>query len=314
MRKEPVKKEKRMRKSRILGGVALLLSVSLLLAACGTPASTSPTAPSPTASSPSPSQEGGTIVVKGSDTMVNLASAWAEDYMAGHSNVKITVSGGGSGIGIAALLNKTTDICNNSRPLKQEELDNAKANGINPVSTIVAKDGVAIVVNPGNPINELSLEQLAAIFGGKITNWKELGGQNAEIVVLSRDNNSGTHIFFKEHVVQLKDKKAEYGLNVQFLPTSQGIADEVARNPKAIGYYGLGYLSSQQKALAVKSATGPAVLPSIATVLDNSYPVSRPLFCTTNGQPSGALQGYLAWILSPKGQEIVKSLDFVPIQ
>ncbi|MCX5970435.1 MAG: phosphate ABC transporter substrate-binding protein [Coprothermobacterota bacterium] len=303
-----------MRKSRILGAVALLLSVSLLLAACGTPASTSPTTPSPTASSTSPSQEGGTIVVKGSDTMVNLASAWAEDYITGHPNVKITVSGGGSGIGIAALLNKTTDICNNSRPLKQEEVDKAKAGGIDPVSTIVAKDGVAVVVHPSNPISELSLEQLAAIFGGKITNWKELGGSDTEIVVLSRDNNSGTHLFFKEHVIQVKDKKAEYGPKVQFLPTSQSIADEVARNPKAIGYYGLGYLSNQQKAVAVKSATGPAVLPSLATVLDNSYPVSRPLFCTTNGQPKGAMQDYLAWILSPKGQEIVRSLDFVPVQ
>ncbi|MEI6308684.1 MAG: phosphate ABC transporter substrate-binding protein [bacterium] len=300
--------------SRIARIIALLLSVSLLLAACGTPASTSPTIPSPTASSASPSQEGGTIVVKGSDTMVNLASAWAEDYMAERQKVRITVSGGGSGIGIAALLNKTTDICNNSRPLKQEEIDKAQAGGIDPVSTIVAKDGVAVVVNPSNPISELYLEQLAAIFGGKITNWKELGGADSEIVVLSRDNNSGTHVFFKEHVVQLKDKKAEYGPMVQFLPTSQAIADEVARNAKAIGYYGLGYLSGQQKALAVKTATSPAVLPSIAAVLDNSYPVSRPLFCTTNGQPKGAMQDYLAWILGPKGQEIVRSLDFVPIQ
>ncbi len=294
---------------RIVRIIALLASVSLLLAACGTPVSTSPTA-----SSTSPSQESGTIVVKGSDTMVNLASAWAEDYIAEHPNMRITVSGGGSGIGIAALLNKTTDICDNSRPLTQEELDKAKASGINPVSTVVAKDGVSVVVHPSNPISELSLEQLSAIFGGKITNWSELGGLDAEIVVLSRDNNSGTYTFFKEHVVQLKDKKAEYGPMVQFLPTSQAIADEVARNPKAIGYVGLGYLSDQQKALAVKSATGPAVLPSIATVLDNSYPVSRPLFCTTNGQPQGAMQDYLAWILGSKGQEIVKSLDFVPIQ
>lgn len=300
--------------SRNVRIVALVASVTLLLAACGTPASTSPTTPSPTAGSTSPSQEGGTIVVKGSDTMVNLASAWAEDYMAEHQNVRITVSGGGSGIGIAALLNKTTDICNNSRPLAQEELDKAKASGIGPVSTIVAKDGVAVVVHPSNPISELSLEQLAAIFGGKITNWKEVGGLDAEIVVFSRDNNSGTYVFFKEHVVQLKDKKAEYGPRIQFLPTSQAIADEVARNPKAIGYFGLGYLSDKQKALAVKNATGPAVLPSLATVLDNSYPVSRPLFCTTNGQPKGAMQDYLAWILGPKGQAIVRSLDFVPVQ
>ncbi|MCX5976337.1 MAG: PstS family phosphate ABC transporter substrate-binding protein [Coprothermobacterota bacterium] len=295
--------------SRIVRIIALLVSVSLFLAACGTP-----TATSPTTGSTSPSLEGGAIVVKGSDTMVNLASAWAEDYMIERQNVRITVSGGGSGIGIAAFLNKTADICNNSRPLAQEELDKAKAAGLEPVSIVVAKDGVSVVVHPSNPIGELSMEQLAAIFGGKITNWKELGGADSEIVVLSRDNNSGTYTFFKEHIVQMKDKKAEYGLMVQFLPTSQGIADEVARNPKAIGYVGLGYLSDKQKALAVKTATGSAVLPSVATVLDNSYPVSRPLFCTTNGQPKGVIQDYLAWILSPKGQEIVRSLDFVPIQ
>lgn len=295
--------------SRIVRIIALLVSVSLFLAACGTP-----TATSPTTGSTSPSLEGGAIVVKGSDTMVNLASAWAEDYMIERQNVRITVSGGGSGIGIAAFLNKTADICNNSRPLAQEESDKAKAAGLEPVSIVVAKDGVSVVVHPSNPIGELSMEQLAAIFGGKITNWKELGGADSEIVVLSRDNNSGTYTFFKEHIVQMKDKKAEYGLMVQFLPTSQGIADEVARNPKAIGYVGLGYLSDKQKALAVKTATGSAVLPSVATVLDNSYPVSRPLFCTTNGQPKGVIQDYLAWILSPKGQEIVRSLDFVPIQ
>lgn len=254
------------------------------------------------------------IIVKGSDTMVNLASAWAEDYQASHAAVKITVSGGGSGIGIAALIDGTTDICNNSRPWKDEEILKAKAKGVNPVQTVVARDGVAVVVNPTNPVNELTMEQLSAIYAGNITNWKEVGGNDSSISVLSRDSNSGTHVFFKEHVVQLKDKKAEYGPKVQFLPTSQAIADEVARNPNAIGFYGLGYLSQAQKLLGIKlDPASAAVYPNQSSVKDNSYPISRPLFVTTNDQPSGALRDYLDWVVGPEGQKIVAELEFVPI-
>lgn len=289
---------------RNLSILAIPLVITLLLASCSSGSS------SPTATSSS----SGTIVVKGSDTMVNLASVWAETYQSKNPGVQITVSGGGSGIGIASLIDGTTDICDNSRPWKQEEVDKAKTKGVNPVETKVALDGVAVVVNPQNPINELTLEQLAAIFLGNIVNWKELGGADAQIVVLSRDSNSGTHVFFKEHVLQVKDKKAEYGKQVQFLPTSQAIADEVSRNPNALGYYGMGYLSLEQKEIAIKKDSGsPAVKPSAGTVKDGTYPIARPLFCTTNGQPSGLIAEYLNWILGPDGQRIVGELEFVTI-
>ncbi len=279
---------------------ALLLLV-LSLSACSGPSSSIPSL-------------SGSFVVKGSDTMINLASAWAEDYQVSHAGVRITVSGGGSGIGIAALIDGTTDICNNSRPLKDEEIQKAEAKGVDPVQMIVALDGVAVVINPANRVNELTMEQLSAIYAGKIANWREVGGNDTAISVLSRDSNSGTHVFFKERVVQMKEKKAEYGPNVQFLPTGQAIADEVARNPNAIGYYGLAYLSQEQKPVGIKSnPTSTAVYPSPSSVKDNSYPISRPLFVTTKGQPSGALKDYLDWILGPEGQKIVAELEFVPI-
>jgi phosphate transport system substrate-binding protein len=257
----------------------------------------------------------GSIVVKGSDTMVNLASAWAEEYQLKNPGVKISVSGGGSGFGITALIDGTTDICNNSRPWKQEEIARAKKEkGFDPVQIVVALDGVTVVVNPQNPVNDLTMEQLAAIYTGKISNWREVGGLDAPIVVLSRDSNSGTHVFFKEHVLQAKDKNAEYGSDVQFLPTSQSIHDEVARNPNAIGYFGLGYLSDKVKVLGIKKdASSDAEKPSLESIKDGSYPIARPLFVTTRGQPEGIIKEYIDWILGPEGQRIVSELEFVPI-
>jgi len=287
----------------------VLAILGLLISACTTSPGTSPTSPFFTSS------QTGNIVVKGSDTMVNLASAWAEAYQLTHPGVKVSVSGGGSGFGITALIDGTTDICNNSRPWKPEEIERAKnEKGFEPVQTIVALDGVTVVVNPQNPVNDLTIDQLAAIYTGKITNWREVGGLDAPIVVLSRDSNSGTHVFFKEHVLQAKDKNAEYGSDVQFLPTSQSIHDEVARNPNAIGYFGLGYLSANVKALGIKKdASSVAVKPSLESIKDGSYPIARPLFVTTRGQPEGIIKEYIGWILGPEGQRIVSELDFVPI-
>ncbi|MCR4428177.1 MAG: phosphate ABC transporter substrate-binding protein [Caldiserica bacterium] len=273
--------------------------------------------PSPSPTSPSTGTGlSGNIVVKGSDTMVNLSSAWAEAFQLKNPGVKISVSGGGSGFGITALIDGTADLCNNSRPLKEEEIERArKEKGFELVSTVVALDGVSVVVNPQNPVNDLTLDQLAAIYSGKITNWGEVGGVDGPIVVLARDSNSGTHVFFKEHVVQAKDKNAEYGADVQFLPTSQSIHDEVARNPNAIGFFGLGYISEKVKVLGIrKDASSQPVKPTSETIKDGSYPIARPLFVTSRGEPEGVIKEYLNWILGPEGQRIVAELDFVPLQ
>ncbi len=257
----------------------------------------------------------GAIQVKGSDTMVNLGSAWAEAFMAQNPKVSIAVTGGGSGTGIAALINKNTDIAQASRPMKPEEIKKAQDNGGNPKEFRVALDGLAVVVNPANPVSELSFEQLAAIYQGKVTNWKEVGGQDATIVVYSRDTNSGTHVFFKEHVVQSKDPKAEYGPSVQMMAASKVGVDEVTTNPKAIFYVGLGYITDKVKVLAIhETKDSPAVKPSVDTVLNGSYKVSRPLFVYTNGEPAGAIKAYIDWILGPEGQKIVAELDFVPLK
>jgi len=289
------------------GLILILVILGLMVTACTSSPQVTPTI--------SATGKTGNIVVKGSDTMVNLASAWAEAYQEKHPGVKISVSGGGSGFGITALIDGTCDICDNSRPWSQQEIDRAKSEkGFNPVQTVVALDGVSIVVNPQNPISELTVDQLAAIYTGKINNWREVGGKDASIVVLSRDSNSGTHVFFKEHILQAKDKKAEYGSDVQFLPTNQSIHDEVARNPNAIGYIGLGYVTPEVKVLGIKKdASSPAIKPDPATIKDGSYPVARPLFVTTRGEPSGIIKDYIDWILGPDGQKIVSDLDFVPI-
>lgn len=289
---------------KLKGFVWILVFLGLMASAC---------TPTPGAST-SPGQTGN-IVVKGSDTMVNLASAWAEAYQLTHPGVKISVSGGGSGFGITALIDGTADICNNSRPWKPEEIDRAKnEKGFEPVQTVVALDGVVVVVNPENPVDSLTVDQLAAIYTGRITNWDEVGGDDAPIVVISRDNNSGTYVFFKEHVLQAKDKKAEYGREVMFLPTSQSISDEVARNPYAIAYVGFGYVTEKHKILGIrKDASSEAIIPSVESIKDSSYPIARPLFVTTRGQPEGIIKEYIDWILGPEGQRIVSELDFVPI-
>jgi phosphate transport system substrate-binding protein len=285
--------------------------IILVFLALGFLASSCTSGPGPGTSPTSPA--GGNIVVKGSDTMVNLASAWAEEYEIKHPGVKVSVSGGGSGFGITALIEGTTDICNNSRSWKPEEVENARAKGFEPVSVAVALDGVAVVVNPQNPVNSLTIDQLAAIYTGKIANWREVGGVDSPIVVLSRDNNSGTHIFFKEQVVQAKDKQAEYDPDVMFLPTSQSISDEVARNPYAIAYFGLGYVTREHKVLGIKKDTSSeAVKPDMSTIKDGTYPVARPLYVTTRGEAQGLIKEYIDWILGSDGQKIVSELDFVP--
>ncbi|GAB4452635.1 MAG: phosphate ABC transporter substrate-binding protein [Anaerolineales bacterium] len=253
---------------------------------------------------------------KGSDTMVNLALAWAEKYQNDHPNVRISVTGGGSGTGIAALINGTVDIANASRQIKQEEIEEAKANGGDPVEFVVARDAIAVIVNPNNPVSQLTLQQISDIYSGKINNWKEVGGEDRPIVRLSRETNSGTHVYFLETVLRLgkKGDKTLFSMDTLLLPSSEGIITEVRQNPNAIGYDGLGYVPADLKVIAIaKEAGGAYVLPSIATVNDKSYAVARDLYMYTNGEPTGILKEYLDWILSPEAQDIVAELGFVPI-
>jgi phosphate transport system substrate-binding protein len=253
----------------------------------------------------------GSIQIKGSDTMVNLGQAWAEKFMEMHPDTSIAVTGGGSGTGIASLINGTCEIAETSREMEQKEIDQAKIKGIEPKQFTVALDGLAVVVNPKNPASNLTIQELKDIFTGKIANWKEVGGNDAKITILSREVNSGTHVYFKEHVLN----KTEFAPTALLLPSSQAIADEVSGNPNAIGYYGMGYISPEQKAINVaKDKTSPYVDPTIESVKNGNYPISRPLFMYTKGEPEGLTKIFIDFVLSQEGQEIVTEIDFVPVK
>jgi phosphate transport system substrate-binding protein len=233
-----------------------------------------------------------------------------------HPEVRLSVTGGGSGTGIAAMINGTVHIANASRQMKSEEVDAARANGILPVEFVVARDAIAVVVNPSNPVDQLTLQKVSGIYTGKITNWRQVGGEDRPIVLLSRESNSGTHVYFLENVVRLgkKDSDLLFSPDTLLMPSSEGISTEVRQNPNAIGYDGLGYVTADQKMIALgRDAAGPFVLPSIATVNDASYPVSRPLYMYTAGDPSAEMKRYLDWILG-EGQGLVAELGFVPLQ
>jgi phosphate transport system substrate-binding protein len=294
-------------KMKISGVILLVISIcALILPGC---------------SQISPSSEGSpatisTIENKGSDTIVNLALAWAEKYQEIRPSVQLSVTGGGSGTGIAALINGTVDIANASRRMKEEEKQKAIDNGSDPVEFVIAKDAIAIIVNLENPVDNLTLEQISDIYSGKINNWQELGGDDRPIVRLSRETNSGTHVYFLEEVIRLgqKENKTLFSSNTLLLPSSEGIGAEIRQNPNAIGYDGLGYVTDDLKVIGV-AAVGSEVfiLPSATTVNSGEYPIARDLYMYTNGTPTGAIQEYLDWIFSEDAQKIVEELGFVPV-
>jgi phosphate transport system substrate-binding protein len=256
----------------------------------------------------------------GSNTVTPLSSVWAEEFMKAHPEISIAVSGPGSGVGIANLIDGTTDVAQASRQIKAAEIEQAQANGVEPYEIQVATDALSVVVHPSNPVSELNIAQLSAIYTNQINNWSEVGGNDAPIVALSRDTNSGTHVFFKEHVVQMAglptaDTTLEYGTKVLFLPSTKEGVDEVANNPNAIFYPGLGYVTDEVKPLAIKkTADTPGVLPSVETALDGSYPVARPLLFYTNGEPTGTIQAFIDYCLSAEGQSRVIEVGYVPLQ
>lgn len=283
----------------------LLVVLSLLSVSCSSSASAQ-VSPQTTAY----------IENKGSDTIVNLALAWAERYQAEYPDVRISVTGGGSGTGIAALINGTVDIANASRQIKPEEIDEAQSKGIDPVEHVIARDAIAVIVNPENPVSQLTLGQISAIYSGEIDNWKEVGGDDRPIVRLSRETNSGTHVYFLETVVRLgnADNDTLFSMDTLLLPSSEGIIAEVRQNPNAIGYDGLGYVPDDLKVIAIAETEGmPFIQPMVSTVNDKSYPIARDLYMYTAGEPTGAVEDYLEWILSTEAQDIVVELGFVPI-
>lgn len=252
----------------------------------------------------------------GSDTMVNLALAWAERYQQENSSVQISVTGGGTGTGINALINGTVDIANASREMKPEEEQKALEAGFTPEPFVVAKDAIAVIVNPANPIQKITLGQLSQIYIGSITNWNQLGGEDRPIVAVSRESNSGTHVYFLETVVRLGNNqdKSIFAPTVLLLPSSEGIIAEVRDNPNAIGYDGLGYISSEVKTLAVARDSASAfIMPSADTVNDRTYPISRDLYMYTYNVPQGIILNYINWCMSTEGQQIVRQLGFVPV-
>jgi len=263
------------------------------------------------------SKDSGSIQVKGSDTMVNLGQAWAEKYMEKNPAKFVAVTGGGSGTGLSSLISGTCDIAMSSRNIKGKEIVLANQKGIHPNEIKAALDGLAVVINPKNPVTAVTVDQLAAIFTGRATNWKEFGGKDERIVILSREVNSGTHVYFKEHILRKNDpnSKEEFAPGALMLSSSQAIADEVSGNPAAIGYYGMGYISKNQKPLSVaKDENSEYEAPTIENVINGKYPISRPLFLYTDGTPEGPVKDFIDFALSKEGQDIVLATDFVPIE
>ena len=251
------------------------------------------------------------ITVKGSDTMVILAQKWAEVYMQKHPNIKIQVTGGGSGVGIAALQNQQTDLCNASRKIKAKEIETCiKAFGKRPTEYKVALDGISLYVNKANPVNELTVDQLDGIFNGKLKNWKEVGGPDTPIVLYSRENSSGTYEFFKEHILKGKD----FAATAQTMPGTAAILQAVAKDPNGIGYGGAGYGEGAKHLNIKKDDSSPAVEPTNDNVIQGKYPISRYLHIYVNPAiDKGDIAAYISWIRSEEGQAVVKEIGYFPL-
>ena len=254
---------------------------------------------------------------KGSDTLVNVAQAWAENYKDVNPSVAIAVTGGGSGTGISSLINGTVDIANSSRKIKEKESKAAQANNVKPVELIVGYDALAVFIHPSNPMNEISLSMLADIYGegGPVDNWSQIGitipgCPSDEIVRVSRQNNSGTYVYFKNAAL---GKKRDYKLGSRDMHGSKDVVDLVENTPCAIGYSGVAYKTDHVKVPCVSRQEGGAcVLPSVETAIDQSYPVARPLFMYTAGAPTGTTKDYLDWLMSNDGQCILEKKGYAP--
>jgi len=268
------------------------------------------TSPTPTATVPAQKYS---INQKGSDTLLVLAQRWAEAYMTKHPEAQIAVSGGGSGTGIAALINKQIDVADASRNINPKEINDAKANGVNPVEWKVAVDGISVIVHPSNPLNTLTLQQLKAIYNGSYSNWQRVSGKDSPIVTYGRQSNSGTYVYWQEHILQ----NQKYRTDMQSLNGNSDIADAVARDSKAIGYVGVAYATARKgevKILSVQEkADAPAYEPTSTNIASGKYPISRYLFIYTNGVPTGGTKEYLQFIISDEGQKITEEVEYIPL-
>ena len=256
-------------------------------------------------------QQSETITVKGSDTMVILAQRWAEVYMTKHPEVVIQVTGGGSGTGISALINGTTDICDASRLMKKSEKDKLKQR-FNTLGVEIksAKDGLALYVNDENPVQELTIAQLKDIYTGKITSWKSVGGPDAKIILYGRENNSGTYVYFKDNVLDGDD----YAASVQSMPGTAAVVNAVAKDKYGIGYGGAAYGKGIKFLKVKKDANSQGYEPTAENVKTGNYPITRYLYMYTRSKPTGALKDYIDWILSSEGQEIVTKVGYFPVR
>lgn len=252
---------------------------------------------------------GKAITVKGSDTLLLLGQRWAEVYMQRNPGVVIQVTGGGSGVGIAALINGSTDVCQASRSMKDSEKSKLRDRYFSTgIEIPVARDGVTLYVNEKNPVNELTLEQIGELYTGKIVNWSQVGGPNAKVVLYGRENSSGTYVFFREKAL----KKADYSASMQSLPGTAAVVNAVAKDVNGIGYGGAAYAKGV-KELAVKTGRG-SFKPTAENVKTNSYPLARNLYWYLRGKPSGEVKKLVDWVLSPEGQEIVVKVGYFPIK
>ncbi len=250
------------------------------------------------------------VTIKGSDTMVILSQQWAELYMKKHPEATIQVTGGGSGVGLAALINGSTEIANSSRPIKPAELAKIKAKfGKNAIEIPCAKDGLSVFLNKGNKVSELTIQQLGDIFSGKITNWKMVGGDDAKIQLYGRESSSGTFEFFKDHVV-----KTDFSPKCQTLPGTAAIVNAVKKDKYSIGYGGAAYAEDVKDCKVKKDAKSKGVLPTAATIKNKTYPISRYLYMYLKSKPTGETKAFIDWILSSEGQSIIATVGYFPVK
>lgn len=261
-------------------------------------------------------EEGGqaekeTITQMGSDTMVRLAQKWAEEFGKANPNIIVQVNGGGSGNGIAALIDGRTQVANASRPMKESEIESMKQKngGIEPYRVSVAKDGITIYTHQSNPVEQLTIAQLRDIYEGKITNWKEVGGNDAKIILYGRENSSGTYEFFKEHVLD----KGDFAPTTQTLPGTAQVVDNVTKDPNGIGYGGAAYAEGIKKVKLVTEG-GEAVEATEENILSGKYPLSRDLYMYFAQEPTGAMKTYIDWVLSDAGQQLTTAEGYYPLR